>query len=64
MDLGAPEPTCDQAASPRRIDILVANPALQARVLQRQLRWDLGIRTHAAQALRLRAGKLLANPVG
>ena len=49
-DIGDPMPTCDQAATPRRIDLLLANPAMQARVRQHALHRDLGIRTHAGRA--------------
>ena len=61
-DIGDPQPTCDQAATPRRIDLLLANPAMQARLQKHTLQWDLGIRTHAAQSIVLSAGKMPLQP--
>ena len=47
VDIGDPMPTCDQAADPQRLDLLLANPAMLQRIRQHSLHWDLGVRTHA-----------------
>ena len=61
-DLGS-QPTCNAAANPRRIDLCLANQALQARLLDYTLYWASGIRTHAVQTIDLKAGKMPQVPV-
>ena len=56
-DIGT-QPTSNAAAQPWRIDLCVASRAMQDRVVDYSLHWATGIRTHAAQTLTLRAGKM------
>ena len=59
-DEGAPWPTCvtSKTVRPRRIDVMLLSPALQARMVASDLRWDTGIANHAYQEVTARAGRL------
>ena len=59
-DLGAPTPTCIMKHSirPRRIDVMLASPALLARVLEAHVSWTTGIVSHAFQTFEGLAGRL------
>ena len=49
--------TCNAAAQPRRIDLILANQPAQRRLVDYELRWDTVFLTRATQRMLLRAGK-------
>ena len=53
-------PTCvtSKTVCPMRIDVMLLSPALQARMVASDLRWDTGIANHAYQEVTARAGRL------
>ena len=57
-DVGAPRPTCKTAQSKEyhRIDVMLANPALQARIRGHHLWWVTTVSTHAMQRLEILLG--------
>ena len=57
-EMGAPRPTCKTAQSKgfHRIDVVIANPALQARVITHHLWWVPTVCTHAMQRLDIHLG--------
>ena len=57
-DLGGTAGTSSASILPRRIDWLLANPAMQRRFRHHELSWSSGVTTHALQALELAAGQL------
>eukprot|EP00972_Heterocapsa_arctica_P055360 8166318-Heterocapsa_arctica.AAC.1 len=49
MDLGAPAPTCRNEGDGRRVDVMLASPAFQAKTGRFGLDWSSGVSTHCLQ---------------
>ena len=61
-DLGT-GPTCDMAAVPKRIDLLLANEAAQRRVRAVDNYWDENWRPHSTQLVEISVGPLPREPL-